>query len=300
MSTAQRSSARVKPRRVSFHCTDSTAASAMRRPRSAPAGCRQPLDQSVVRPASYLRFKHWIDCSLVVGVLIIALPLLVLIGLAVFICDGRPIFFRQLRVGKYGRLFHIWKFRTMMPDAEKRTGAVWAAQLDHRVTKLGRLLRCTHLDELPQLFNVLVGEMAIVGPRPERPEFVQELRREVHFYAQRMLARPGITGLAQLRQGSDHSLADVRRKVLLDLEYIQTASLRCDIWLALQTIPYIGGQLYQLIFCWKQTGSGAVLVPTPIRAITKKRSEPESRLASAEGSFRPATLVRHSDSAPAA
>lgn len=299
MSTTQRSSTRVKPRRVGFHCSASTATSAMPRPRSASAGCQQPLDRSVVRPASYLRFKHWIDCSLAVVVLLIALPLLVLVGLAVYICDGRPIFFRQLRVGKNERLFYIWKFRTMMPDAEKRTGAVWAAQLDHRVTKLGRLLRCTHLDELPQLFNVLVGDMAIVGPRPERPEFVQELLREVHFYSQRMLARPGITGLAQLRQGSDHSLADVRRKILLDLEYIQTASLRFDMWLALQTIPYIGGQLYRQIFCCEQTASGSVLVPTPLRAIRRKQSETESMLASANGSLRP-TLVRHSDSAPAA
>jgi len=189
--------------------------------------------------------------------LILLLPALIIIGVLVWLTTPGPVLYTQVRVGLDRRLpldgtqnhrrqldiggqpFTIYKFRTMRVDAEHHSGAVWAQQRDPRVTPIGRLLRQYRLDELPQLLNVLKGEMNIVGPRPERPTIFAELREHIAEYPLRQRAKPGITGLAQISQRYDSSLDDVRAKVQYDLEYIRCRSLREDIRIMLKTIPVI-------------------------------------------------------------
>ena len=146
------------------------------------------------------------------------------IGLAIRLESKGPLFYRQLRVGeatpRFTRLFYMIKYRTMRVDAEARSGAMWATANDPRVTRVGRFLRKTRLDELPQCLNVLAGDMSIIGPRPERPSFFKTLESAIPFYAERTYGvRPGISGLAQVNQGYDTSIEDVRSKVLHDHAY---------------------------------------------------------------------------------
>jgi lipopolysaccharide/colanic/teichoic acid biosynthesis glycosyltransferase len=203
-----------------------------------------PQDISVAAPISrYFRVKPTVDRMITAALMIVALPLMIVVAVAVLICDGRPVFFRQVRVGKNGRLFRILKFRTMSRNAERQTGAVWSNATDPRVTRLGRWLRCSHLDELPQFLNVLLGQMNIVGPRPERPEFVQTLAAENSDYLKRIQVRPGITGLAQLRLGYDESVSGISKKVECDLDYIRSTTLWNDIMLLATTLPHIARQL---------------------------------------------------------
>lgn len=136
-----------------------------------------------------------------------------------------------------GRPFVIYKFRTMHVDAEHATGPVWAAAADSRTTRLGRVLRRYRIDEIPQFLNVLKGEMSVVGPRPERPSFVRQLRGHFRFYGLRQRVRPGITGLAQVSQAADQSLDDVGRKLAFDLEYLRRRCLATDIRIMLKTLP---------------------------------------------------------------
>jgi lipopolysaccharide/colanic/teichoic acid biosynthesis glycosyltransferase len=188
--------------------------------------------------------------------LVCVLPILLVIALAVKLTSRGPVLYTQERVGLDrrqrgdggdhrrvrdlgGRPFTIYKFRTMRVDAERESGAVWAQREDPRVTPVGRLLRQYRLDELPQLLNVVRGEMNIVGPRPERPTIFAELREHIAEYPQRQRTKPGITGLAQISQQYDSSLDDVRAKVQFDLEYIRRRSLREDLRIMLKTIPVI-------------------------------------------------------------
>ena len=196
------------------------------------------------RPADYFRVKAWMDRCITAVLMLLAVPLMILVGIAVLVLDGRPIFFRQVRVGKNGDQFKIWKFRTMHRNAEKQTGAVWSCANDYRVTWLGRWLRRAHLDELPQFLNVLKGDMNLIGPRPERPEFVERLAKEVPGYLGRNQVRPGITGLAQLRLGYDESIAGVPRKLDCDMQYISKASFLGDLRLLAKTLPHIAIQLF--------------------------------------------------------
>ncbi len=201
---------------------------------------------SNLREASgYFAVKSVVDRLITALLMIVALPLMALVALAIVLCDGRPVFYRQTRVGRNGRVFRIWKFRTMCRHAERATGVVWSSEGDPRVTALGHWLRCAHLDELPQFFNVLRGDMNLIGPRPERPEFVRELLLALPGYIERLSVRPGITGLAQLRFGYDQSLADVKRKTLLDAHYIRHASLLMDAGILLRTIPYVTRQVFR-------------------------------------------------------
>ena len=147
-------------------------------------------------------------------------PLIGVLAMLVRLTSRGPAFYRQERVGKNGKQFIMVKLRTMRVDAEDRSGPIWAGEHDNRVTPVGDLLRKMHLDELPQLWNVVRGEMSLVGPRPERPYFVERLRQTVPGYERRLQVKPGITGLAQVRAGYDHELRDVRRKVKLDQMYI--------------------------------------------------------------------------------
>lgn len=194
-------------------------------------------------PSPYFDVKSSVDRTLTAMLLLVCMPLMLLIAVAIIIFQGRPIFYRQTRVGKDGKHFRIWKFRSMRQNAERATGAAWSGKHDPRVTALGRWLRASHLDELPQLFNILTGDMDLIGPRPERPEFVHELSRELPHYRQRLKVRPGITGLAQIHLDSDQSVADVEKKIELDLQYIRSATLRSDAWLILRTVPHIVGKI---------------------------------------------------------
>lgn len=219
-----------------------------------PRGLRQPAGQDqlgeharhqAVTETPYFRIKPAFDRAVAAVLAVIALPVIAAVALAALLCQGRPVFYRQSRVGKNGRLFLIWKFRTMRREAERQTGPVWSCDQDQRITWLGRWLRLSHIDELPQIMNVLAGEMSLVGPRPERPEFVNQLALELPNYMQRLQVPPGITGLAQLTLGYDRCIADVRHKLELDLQYIRTATLGRDVLLLLRTLPCVLDQLWQ-------------------------------------------------------
>ena len=170
--------------------------------------------------------------------LTICLPFVPFIALAVRLSSPGPIFFSQMRVGRRGRPFRVFKFRTMRQDAEAK-GAVWAAKNDPRVTTLGRFMRKTRLDETPQLWNVLRGDMAFVGPRPERPEFVQWLSNEIPYYDLRHIIRPGITGWAQVRYQYGASLEETSQKLEYDLYYVKHLSLGLDLLIIFETIKTI-------------------------------------------------------------
>ena len=171
-------------------------------------------------------------------VLVLGLPFWVLIAALVKIESRGPVFYKQERVGKDGALFNIIKFRSMRTDAEKE-GPQWAGKRDPRVTRVGRWLRKLHLDEIPQLINILNGHMSLVGPRPERPVFVEKLSREIPMYTRRLKVRPGLTGWAQVKHTYDETIDDVRKKVQYDLSYIENMSLRMDIKIILSTVYHL-------------------------------------------------------------
>lgn len=178
--------------------------------------------------------------------LIPALPVILIVCALVKLTSRGPAFYSQRRVGRDGRVFHIHKIRTMTWNCESGTGAVWAAKNDPRVTPLGRFLRATHLDELPQLFNVLDGEMAMVGPRPERPEIIERLLPDVPGYLERLSVLPGVTGLAQVSYGADQTIDDVRKKLEFDRHYIQ----RKSIWLDFRIMACTLIKMLHLNFRW--------------------------------------------------
>ena len=179
-------------------------------------------------PSPYFRWVRFASRVAAAVLLVPALPVIVVLVMLVHITSPGPGIYRQRRVGLGGRVFTLYKIRTMLKDAEARTGPVWTAPNDPRVTRLGRLLRPLHLDELPQLFNVLKGQMTLIGPRPERPEFTQHLARSIPGYMQRYCVMPGITGLAQINLPPDTSMESVRRKLVLDLDYIREAGAWLD------------------------------------------------------------------------
>ena len=184
----------------------------------------------------YFRWKRYVDTPVALLLLIFALPIVVVAWLLVRVTSPGPGFFKQIRLGLDGKPFTIYKIRTMRIGAEAATGAIWATRQDKRVNPVGKILRKTHIDELPQLFNVLRGDMALVGPHPERPEFVAELEHRIDGYAYRLYVKPGLTGLAELNYGSDTDLNDVRRKLVLDFEYIETSSFWFDLRVLLCSI----------------------------------------------------------------
>jgi exopolysaccharide biosynthesis polyprenyl glycosylphosphotransferase len=167
--------------------------------------------------------------------LVIASPVFVLVALAVRATSRGPILYRQNRVGFQGHVFQVLKFRSMYADAEARTGAVWAQKDDPRITPVGRWLRQLRLDELPQLLNVLRGEMAIVGPRPERPEFVKTLTEQIPFYGQRHFVKPGITGWAQINHKYGDTIQDTITKLEFDLYYLKNLSFSMDLYIMFHT-----------------------------------------------------------------
>jgi sugar transferase (PEP-CTERM system associated) len=176
-------------------------------------------------------------CAAAFGLLLFV-PFLPFVVLAVKLSSRGPVFFRQKRVGMGGRIFEVVKFRTMFTDAEA-DGAKWATKNDPRVTKVGMFLRKTRIDEIPQLWNVLRGDMGFVGPRPERPEFVNWLTEELPFYYLRTLIRPGLTGWAQVRYSYGATLAETKEKLEYDLYYIKHMSLGLDLLIMFETIKTI-------------------------------------------------------------
>lgn len=172
--------------------------------------------------------------------LVLASPLMLLVALAVKLTSPGPVLYHQRRVGQRGRIFWIHKFRSMRADAEADTGAVWASKAgDKRVTAIGGFLRKTRLDELPQLWNVLTGDMSFVGPRPERPEFVGDLTKQIPFYGQRHIVRPGITGWAQVRYTYGATTEDALQKLQFDLFYIKHLSIGLDLFIMLSTVKTV-------------------------------------------------------------
>ena len=176
------------------------------------------------------------NLALAVVAAVAALPFMILTALAVKVTSKGPALYRQQRVGRDGIPFTLYKFRSMRVDAEKGTGAVWASKDDPRVTPVGRIIRKIRFDELPQVFNVLRGEMSIVGPRPERPEFVRTLSEKIPYYRQRHCVRPGITGWAQINYKYGDTMEDVVTKLEYDLYYIKNMSLSLDTYIAFHTL----------------------------------------------------------------
>jgi exopolysaccharide biosynthesis polyprenyl glycosylphosphotransferase len=170
---------------------------------------------------------------------VLSIPLMVLTAIAIKLDSRGPVFYSQERVGKNGRRFRIYKFRSMKVDAEECCGPVWADEDDPRITRVGRITRKLRLDELPQFVNVLRGDMNFVGPRPERPTFVEELSREIPYYSQRHVVKPGVTGWAQIKYPYGASVKDAVEKLRYDLYYIKNQSLLLDAIIMFETIKIV-------------------------------------------------------------
>jgi sugar transferase (PEP-CTERM system associated) len=183
--------------------------------------------------------KRLMDVVAAVVGLVLACPVMLIVAAAVKLASPGPVLYRQERVGLRSKVFTVVKFRSMRQDAEAGTGAVWARKNDSRITPIGLLLRKTRLDELPQLWNVLVGDMSLVGPRPERPEFVDQLTQQIPFYGQRHVIRPGLTGWAQVRYSYGASVEDAMEKLQYDLFYIKNHSLAFDLFIIFSTIKTV-------------------------------------------------------------
>ncbi len=213
--------------------------------RERPAPPRGPLQPA--RHRWYPRAKAVADFALAALIAVPALPIVMLAALAVRLTSRGPAFYTQTRVGKQGRPFKIYKLRSMVHNCESLTGARWSIPGDPRITPIGWFLRASHFDELPQLLNVLRGEMSLIGPRPERPEFTPELERALPSYRQRLQVRPGVTGLAQVQLPPDTDLTSVRKKLAHDLYYVRHLSPWLDVRLLACTVFYAFGVPFRLL-----------------------------------------------------
>jgi lipopolysaccharide/colanic/teichoic acid biosynthesis glycosyltransferase len=221
--------------------------------------------------STYEAIKPAIDFSLTVLMLLPSVPLILLSIILVRLNSRGPAIYTQKRVGLEGKVFTIYKIRTMYQDSERTCGPRWCVPGDPRVTPVGRFLRWSHLDELPQLFNILRGEMSLIGPRPERPEFVNQLERALPKYRHRLMVRPGLTGLAQVQQPPDTDLFSVHRKLNFDLYYVETMSPWLDFRLIVATVLKCLGVSFEWI--------GRILqLPDPNPRDTHKPSLPEPEL----------------------
>ncbi|HTP79347.1 MAG TPA: sugar transferase [Bacteroidota bacterium] len=180
--------------------------------------------------------KRSLDTLVSLAILLVGLPLWLVIAAAIKLDSPGRVFYIQERLGRNGKVFGIFKFRSMRANAEQQSGPVWAGRNDPRVTRMGRLLRRLHLDEVPQFINVLLGHMSLVGPRPERPYFVEKLAKQIPLYRHRLRVRPGITGWAQVKHKYDENLDDVKAKVKYDLFYIENLSWRLDLKILFNTL----------------------------------------------------------------
>jgi sugar transferase (PEP-CTERM system associated) len=183
--------------------------------------------------------KRLVDIAGALVGIILTAPLMLIVAAAVKLTSPGPALYQQRRVGQHGRIFTVHKFRSMRKDAEAGTGAVWAQKNDARITTVGKIIRKTRMDELPQLWNVLAGDMSLVGPRPERPEFVEQLAKEIPFYGQRHIVRPGLTGWAQVRYTYTASVEDALQKLQYDLFYIKNLSISLDLFIIVSTVKTV-------------------------------------------------------------
>lgn len=216
-------------------------------PAISPATAATPALLSSARTRA---LKRLVDILAATTLMVAGVPLCLLVGIAIKLEDGGPILYRQLRVGRW-RPFVLYKLRSMRPDAEAIGGPQWATPDDERVTRVGWWIRALRIDEIPQAWNVLRGQMSFIGPRPERPEFVSLLRREIHGYDRRLLVRPGITGWAQVNQPYAGTVADARLKLVYDIEYIERYSIWLDFRIIARTARII-------LLGWGQSSGKAV------------------------------------------
>lgn len=200
-------------------------------------------DRSHVPGGWYATAKFVIEWVAAAVLIVLTAPLIAAMAIATKLTSPGPAFYSQTRLGKDGKQFTIWKIRSMKHNCESQSGAVWSRSLgdDHRITRIGRFLRETHLDELPQLWNVLTGDMSLIGPRPERPELAVRLERALPRYRERLAVRPGLTGLAQMQRPADAELEDVRHKLAYDLYYIRQLSFALDVRIVLCTVFHMAG-----------------------------------------------------------
>jgi exopolysaccharide biosynthesis polyprenyl glycosylphosphotransferase len=182
------------------------------------------------------KIKRFMDIVISLIILIFNLPILLIAAIAIKLESKGPVLFKQERMGQNGKVFNILKYRSMVHNAEKLTGPVWSQKNDPRITKVGKFVRKVRIDEIPQMFNVLKGEMSLVGPRPERPFFVEKLSQEIPYYKRRLKVRPGITGWAQVKHKYDESVEDVKTKLRYDLFYIENMSIRMDLKILFRTV----------------------------------------------------------------
>ena len=195
-----------------------------------------PGEKNLLNDEMGLRIKRVLDLIFAFVATLICLPIMIIIGILIYgFSPGKAVIYRQKRVGLNGREFVLYKFRSMVPDAESQ-GAKWSEENDPRITKLGGFLRSTRLDELPQLCNLILGNMSLIGPRPERPEFTSTLQDEIPFYEMRHVVPPGITGWAQVRYPYGSSVEDAKRKLEYDLFYIKNHSIRLDFIIVIKTL----------------------------------------------------------------
>ena len=193
---------------------------------------------SFIRSA-YLMAKRLFDIIISIIAVIFLSPLFLITALLIKCSSKGPAIFTQIRVGKEGQHFKIYKFRTMRVDAETISGPVWAKENDPRLIPIGRFLRKSHIDEIPQFINVLKGDMSFIGPRPERPVFVDKFKKEIFDYEKRLQVKPGITGLAQVWHSYDETIADVRKKIKYDILYIKKLCLWTDLLICFRTVRVV-------------------------------------------------------------
>ena len=221
--------------------------------------------------------KRASDVVLALALTVITAPLLLGSVALVRLTSAGPVIYSQTRMGRGRRLFTIFKIRTMHHDCERQTGPLWSTDNDPRVTAVGRFLRRTHLDELPQLWNVLRGEMSLVGPRPERPEFVTQLEKAMPRYAERLLTLPGVTGLAQVNLPPDTDHDSVRRKLVYDLHYVNNVGLWFDARIMVGTGFYLlglpRGRTARLLGLCPESGADRESRPYPIEIATEMDME---------------------------
>jgi lipopolysaccharide/colanic/teichoic acid biosynthesis glycosyltransferase len=247
---------------------------------------------------SYFAFKSWPIRVIGLVLLACASPIILLLVLIVRATSRGPGLYRQTRTGKDGQEFQMYKVRTMYQDAESVSGPTWCKPGDSRITPIGRILRLLHLDELPQLINIVRGEMDLVGPRPERPSFVEMLAREIPAYRDRLQVLPGVTGLAQVNLPPDETLDCVRRKLVLDCDYIQSANLGLDLRIlvctSLRMLGIRHGRAVRMFYLERQ-----VTLPTDSATTPAPRSGNRDRVAAGRRSEPAyATIQATNDKAP--
>lgn len=221
----------------------------------------------------YILIKRLTDITLSFIAIIINLPLMLILGILTKLTSSGPIFYTQTRIGKDSKPFKIIKFRTMRVDAEDRTGPVWAElSEDPRVTKLGYYMRKLYIDEIPQFINIFKGDMSLIGPRPERPFFVDAFKMQIQGYTHRLLVKPGLTGLAQVRYKYDESIDDVKKKLSYDLLYIRKMCLSLDCKILLWTIGKIVSKLLELLHIKSSNPGSRKKVPSLLRKFFRQRA----------------------------